>query len=66
MNDYLTNRPSDIQINIERMEYTSGTNSIITKLKEKKLIVKENNELIVDEQFKNELLEFNYFIDIQQ
>ena len=65
MNDYITNRPKDSEIHIARLEHFSATNSIISKLLDKKFIKKENNEITIDEQFKTELREFNYFIDIQ-
>lgn len=65
MSDYITERPRDSEIHIARLEHYSATNSIISKLLEKKFIFKENNEIAIDKQFNTELREFNYFIDIQ-
>ncbi len=64
-NDYLTERPMDSHIQMERIQHVSVTNGIISKLIDKKIIENQEEDLIIDEQFRNELLEFNYFIDIQ-
>lgn len=65
MNDYLTERLHDSEIQMNRIEHFSTTNRIISKLLDKEFIIKENSEITIDEQFKSELREFNYFIDIQ-
>lgn len=64
MNDYLTERPKDAEFDSERRYHFSTTNSIISKLLEKKFII-TGGELKIDDQFKNDLLEFKYFLDIQ-
>ena len=64
MNDYVTNRPKDSDVHMVRLEHFSTSNSIVSKLLDKKFIIKENNEITIDEQFKTELREFNYFVDI--
>jgi hypothetical protein len=62
LNDY----PSEVtRINMENVMRISKSKSIISRLTEKKLIEKTDDDLLINEEFKNELLEFNYFIDIQ-
>lgn len=65
MIDYTKNGLVDNEIEEGRIDIFSTAQEIISKLIERKFILKENNEIIIDEQFKTELREFNYFIDIQ-
>jgi hypothetical protein len=40
-------------------------NEMVKNLLENKLIIKSGDDIIIDEEFKNELIEFNYFIEVQ-
>jgi hypothetical protein len=62
LNDY---PPEISQMRMESISQISETMNLISKLKDKKIIEKKGEDFIVNEKFKNELLEFNYFIDIQ-
>lgn len=53
------------ELDTERVNYFYSMKSILTKLVDKKIITKTEDDVLVNEMFKNELMEFNYFIDIQ-
>jgi len=65
-NDFITEVPVDThEINMERINIITTTNNILETLFENKILIKDNNEIEINEEFKTELNEFNYFIDIQ-
>ena len=64
--DYMTERPIDERVHFERISHRSRNSVMFNQLKEKGIIEVNNEDVKVDQTFKDELREFVYFIDVQE
>jgi hypothetical protein len=61
--DFREESPLSNQSYEERIHYITSTNYLISILMHKKVIIKTDKDVTVDEQFKNGFMEFYHFID---